>query len=41
MNKNEFVWLGSNVYVPYSDIILLTVYGDNQTKKLVNKGKER
>ena len=39
MNKNEFVWLGGNVYVPYSDITLLTVYGDSQTKKLVNKAK--
>lgn len=39
MNKNELIWLGNNVYVPYNDITLLTVYGDTQTKKLVNKAK--
>jgi len=38
-NKNELIWLGGNVYVPYSDVTLLTVYGDTPTKKLVNKAK--
>lgn len=38
-NKNELIWLGNNVYVPYNDITMLTVYGDSQTKKLVNKAK--
>lgn len=38
-SKNELMWLGNNVYVPYNDITLLTVYGDTQTKKLVNKAK--
>lgn len=40
MSKNKFVWLGSNTYVPYTDVLMLTDYNQPQTKKIVKKAKE-
>lgn len=40
MTKSKMIWLGESIYVPYTDILMLTEYCEPQTKKIVKKAKE-